>query len=340
MNPTNFYRHRKKCVFYRDLQMNKTEVMSILKRHKRDEKTDCEKITFVELMGFLTDMYKRTKLLYTKVNEENSKNPVERIRELNVSESTLQNYLMEWGMFQKWLRRHDRSYSVESANSYITSLNKKPSTIRKKHTVLQLLLQHIIDKNVSLNKFRMRISFAPKKALSEKEVMEYLEEQKAISTEDYLIQLLLCTYGLRINTAARLRVRDLEFLYVNNEQEKLIHLPDSKVKNRRVEPISPELEGLLRKYIRGDPDPHSYVFYREGSNKSPKSRAQDLCMRINKRIRNSKVLKKIDNYQYSSHMFRKTLAYNAYHREEKLLRERVRASIGQSQGSSAIVHYI
>jgi integrase len=340
MDSSNMKRHLNSCFYKNEVQIKKYELQLLKGKRPRDESDIKQEVTFVELKHFLTESYTKAMMLYKKILDGNSKDPVQKIKEMNVSPPTLDNYLLKWRLYTKWLRRNNRTVSAESANSYISSLNCRASTQRKKHNTLQLLLQHLIDRNVRLNKFRMRISFTPKKALSDKELAAYLQEQREIDTEDYLIQRLLATYGLRINTAALLKIKDLEFLNVDGDEDHLIHLPDSKVKNRRLEKITPELEALLKKFIKGDTKPENYVFYMEGRNKARKIRAQDLCMRINKRIKESKVLKKSDNYKYTSHMFRKTKAYNMYQKGNELLKEQIRSSIGQSQGSTAVEFYI
>ena len=87
-------------------------------------------------------------------------------------------------------------------------------------------------------------------------------------------------------------------------------------------------------------DEEDYIFYQGGANKGWRRRSQDIGNRINKRIRESKVLRKRANYKYSSHMFRKTKAYNMFHKGVEELKDKVRASIGQSQGSTALNSYI
>ena len=340
LDPTNMKRHLKTCVFKNEVELRKHELRLLKKKLPRDETSIKEEVTFVELKHYLTESYNKAMLLYKKILDENNKDPVQKIKEMNVSAPTLENYLLEWNLYTKWLRRNNRTVSADSANTYISSLKCRASTQRKKHNTLQLLLQHLIDRNVRLNKFRMRISYAPKKPLSDKELNDYLEEQRLINTEDYIIQLLMSTYGLRINTAALLKIKDLEFLHAASDEERMIHLPDSKVKNRRLEKITLQLETLLTNFIKGDTNQDNYVFYRQGKHKQRKFRAQDLCMRINRKIRDSKVLKKIDNYKYTSHMFRKTKAYNMYKHANERLKEQIRSSIGQSQGSMALEHYI
>jgi integrase len=185
----------------------------------------------------------------------------------------------------------------------------------------------------------MRISYIPKYALTNQEISKYLKEQKIEDTEDYLIQRLMLTYGLRVNTIALLKVKHLEFIDRGQDEEPTIYLPDSKTKKHRVEPIEEELVKLLEEWVK-DKDGEDFVFYEEGSDKNERRRAQDICIRINKRIKKSKVIKKKGSYKYTSHMFRKTRAYNMFQSRMKELKEEVRASIGQSSGSMAIEHYI
>ncbi len=170
--------------------------------------------------------------------------------------------------------------------------------------------------------------------------MEYLDEQNKINFEDYLQQKLMATYGLRVNTIGLLKISDLEFIEAGARDERMIHLPDSKTKKRRVEKISKELEQLLLKQIGTSRRKDKYVFYLDGSKKGDRRRAQDIGLKINQRIKDSKVLKKKGEYQYTSHMFRKTKAFNLFHENLEKLKETVRTSIGQSKGSAAIEHYI
>ena len=111
------------------------------------------------------------------------------------------------------------------------------------------------------------------------------------------------------------------------------------MKLHRVEPIDAELEELMTDFIEKLED-EDYVFYQEGRKKPWRRRTQDLCARINKRIRESEAIKKRPNYKYSSHMFRKTRAFNLFHKGVAELKEKARAAIGQSQNSTAIDSYL
>jgi integrase len=340
MARSNYQRHLGACIYYNDLKIKKSDI-EFLKKQRPREKSDMEQLASMELINFLTEYYNKSKLLYNRVVVENSRDPLEKIKEMNVSSPTMKNYVTEWKQYTKYLKKNNKAISVDSANSYIGSLDDKcASTNKNKHSMLQVLLKHLVDPNIKLNKFSRRVSYKPKRALNEEELMAYLEEQKNINSEDYLIQLLMATYGLRVNTIALLTISDLEFLEARPNEEQMIHLPDSKTKNRRVETIGDKLKQLLYKQIGQTRQKNKYVFYHDGRSLDFRRRAQDIGTNINKRIKDSKVLNKRGDYQYTSHMFRKTLAYNMFNKQLKKLKDKVRASIGQSKGSHAIEHYI
>ena len=69
-------------------------------------------------------------------------------------------------------------------------------------------------------------------------------------------------------------------------------------------------------------------------------RARDLSEKINKHLRDSKVIEHDENYKYSSHCFRRSVAFNLYNKENAELKEKVRKAIGQSQNSTAVEFYI
>ena len=328
------------CVYKNQVGLKKSEINLLREKRPREEHKETNDLTLLELRTFLTDSYNKAMGLYQRLIVEDARDPVEKIKEMSVSSSTKQNYLIQWGLFTKWLSANKKTISIDSANTYIASVKGRSSTQRSKHNMLQTLLQHLIDRNIKLNRFNMRISYRPKRALSDAELNKYLNEQKEINSEDYLIQLLLITYGLRINTIALMKIEDLEFLDAEEEEEHLIHLPDSKTKNRRMEPVSKILEDLIREHIGKGYEKKNLIFYKEVKKDDLRRRSQDLGTRINNRIKYSQALKKKGNYQYTSHMFRKTKAFNMFQKGVSELKDKVRSSIGQSQGSNAIEHYI
>lgn len=199
MSRTNYRRHLSTCVFKNVIDLRKSDVELLKKKQHRVDPH--EETALMELKHYLTECYTKTSLLYKRIVQEAGRDPIEKIKEMRVSDQTRQNYLVEWKLFNKWLKENKKTMSVESANTYISSLKDcRASTQRKKQYMLQTLLQHVVDRSIKLDRFRMRISYIPKFALSNEELSKYLEEQKEIDQEDYLIQRLLSTYGLKINT--------------------------------------------------------------------------------------------------------------------------------------------
>ena len=337
---SNMSRHHKSCFYKNEIEMTKSDfnyMKRIMKFDIKQEKSN--EICLMDLKQFLVDLFKKVSILHNRIVVDEGKDPLDKIEQLNLSERTKQMYKREWKLFDSWLTEMNKKITLENANEYISSLKCKDSTQRRKHMTLQIILKEVFDSNMNLNKYRKRVETKPKKPFTNDELTNYLLEQKSLDPEDYLIQRLLATFGLRINSIASLKVSNLEFLNSKNKSERLIHFPDSKVKRRRVENVDSELEKLLRDFIRGK-KAEDYVFYSKGSRLSESRRARDLSERINNRLRKSKMIEKSSNYLISSHCFRKTKAYSLFNEKLNLLKEETRAAIGQSQGSTAIESYI
>lgn len=347
MKKQNFKRHQKTCILKVEIGLSKSEIEKLKGENKQEEEKDNVKIEIdnVEMRTFLEDIYKKSVSLHKKIIIESKRNPFEKIDRMNVGESTKKNYLREWKLYTRWLKLRKQPIGKDSAESYLSTLKCRASTKRQKYLSLQLLLQHIVDPSIKLEKIRWRISFIPKYALTTKELHDYLKEQKKLDSEDYLVQKLMAIYGLRVNTCASLKLKHLEFRYREpDDLDKRIHLPDSKVKTVRVEPIDSALMKLLddhiKKTIKDTDNEEEYIFLRDDVDLREDKRAYMLALRINRRIRKSKALKKFHGYKYSSHMFRKTKAYNMYQSGVSALKEIVRKSIGQASGSNAVEPYI
>lgn len=343
MAPNNLSKHIRNCFYKKEFNRPKRDIMLLLGNpvpEQRSEATKQLELSFMHLKQFLEESYHKTANVYKKIVVQDQRLPEEKIMEMQVTEYTKKNYLVEWRRFNKWLKKENKEISTDNANTYLANIVCKASTRRTKHLVLQNLLKYLVDPYIVLNKVKMRISYTPKYAMSQRDISRYLTEQKDIDGEDYLIQRLMIIYGLRINTVASIRIKHLEFLKGGN----VIHLPDSKVKRRRVEEIDNELVGLFRDHIEDkdidEDDEEHFIFSVPHGGNDEKKRAHELCVRINKRINESRVLVKNPNYKYSTHMFRKTKAFNIYNQGVNRLKEQAREAIGQSSGSYAIEHYI
>ena len=160
----NHKRHLKTCVFKNIVGLSKSELEVLKKKRPREDKN--QEISFLELKMYLTDCYQKSIALYRKIIQENGRDPIERINEMRVSDQTKRNYIQEWRLYNKWLKSNGKTVSAETANTYISSLKCRPSTQRNKHHVLQNTLQHLVDRNIKLDRFNMRISYIPKFPLS------------------------------------------------------------------------------------------------------------------------------------------------------------------------------
>lgn len=340
----NIKKHLGRCTYKNEIGLTKTELRQLKTDKENSNINNKIKFTYSELRDFLTESYNRTMDIYAKVMKmEDPRDPLDLIKEMQISEGTKKNYITEWNRYSSWMEENNKLPEKDSADTYLASLkNIRASTLRQKQGILQTILQIIVNKSIKLNKIKQRISYVPKYALNNEEIDSYLEEQIIKSKEDYLIQRFMITYGLRINSIALLKIKHLEFLKKKSEN---IIIPDSKVKRFRTEKIDKVLVNLFIQYLNDKQvsfdDEEEYVFYRSAISLTERDRAHHLCVRINNRIKNSKVLnKKSKNYKYTSHMFRKTKAFNMFNTEVEQLKERVRASIGQSQGSTALESYI
>jgi len=344
MDRRNFKKHDdSQCFWKHTLGMKKSEFELLKKQRHRStsETNNTQDIMLMELKHFLTNFYKKAKVLYQRCIVKDNRDPIDKIREMNVSENTKENYIREWNLYNTWLSQTNNSLSEESANTYISELECRESTQKRKHQTLQCILQYLIDPGIRLNKFTKRISMTPKKPLTNEELNDYLKEQKSLDEEDYLIQLLLAKFGLRINTIGLLRKKHLDFLYSKNGKEKLITLPDNKTKVDRVEQIDIEDIKLIKNFIKDkNLNDEDFIFYRSGTAYNDRRRARFISCKINERIKNSKVLIKNPNYKYTSHIFRKTLAYNFYHKGMNELKQKARKMIGHANDSYAINYYI
>jgi len=179
MSRKNYARHQKTCVFRVEIGLKKSDVEKLKGQNVGDE-TDNSKIEIdnIELKQFLEEIYKKTIRLHKKILIEDDKNPIDKINNMMLGENTKLNYLREWKLYDKWLKKQKKPIGKVSAETYLASLKCRASTKRQKFNTLQLLLQHIVDPTIKLQKVRWRISFKPKYALSSKELNDYLNEQK------------------------------------------------------------------------------------------------------------------------------------------------------------------
>jgi integrase len=341
MMSKNFRRHQTKCLYKNEVGVKKSDMVYLKENRPKEvesEETKKLQLAFMELKHYLLDSYQKTNNIYTRIITNDQRDAVDRLREMHVSDITKYNYVCEWKLYKNYIDKKKLPPGRDSANTYLSTLKCRASTLRRKQCMMQNMLRFLIDPSVKLNRVSTRINFVPKYPLSDKEINDYLKEQKALNYEDYLVQRLLITYGLRINSVSSLKKKHLIFL--DDSMGKKIFIPDSKVKKERIEDIDDDLANELRKIVRGDSDEEQHIFLRYLDSSPERKRAQHLCSIINKCIKDSKIIKKNPNFQYSSHMFRKTKAYNIFQNGVNELKAQARRALGQTENSQAIESYI
>lgn len=329
MAHSNYSKHINRCYIKKHFGVPKSEILSLIQG-----KNNCDDellLRMSKLKKFTEKYFHEARELVAELKEVD---PETKLNEMSVGPSTLAAYKSEWKMYSAWCKREKSDPLIaSSANSYVASLHKRTTTLKKKRSILQVILQFLTDSPVVLRKIRRRISIVPKYSLSPSEVTEYLNEQAKINEETYLIQLLLITYGCRIHSVACLTMGDLDFF------RKKIFFPDSKTGTREVtmtDKVFQQLKIFTRKFNRSSENP--FLFSSKSSDRM--KRSQEICKKVNLLIKQSSVLKFNKNYKFSSHMFRKTVAFTLYQRLVVEAKKEVRKSIGQAEESSAVEYYI
>lgn len=349
----NYKKHESTCFIKKTFGISKSVILSCIEQSKKklpyqnlileENKRLKTQASLIELLcekayKYLKEISIESAALILEKEGVSVQDPASRIQEMILSEGTKTEYMMEWRLYSKFCEdKRINAFSNLSANKYLQSLKVNVSTIHKKRGNLQSILTNLVGRSIKLVRIGKKSQYKLKYALTSAEIESYLEEQKEIDTGDFLIQTLLLQYGCRINTAGLIKVSHLQFL---NGINKNIILPDSKT-GPRIEQITPKLENLLNSHLEENPfEEDDYLFSANGDYKTERKRCHAICVRINKRIKNSKVLKKNKNYQFSSHMFRKTKAFMAFQAAVMLAKQKARDSIGQARNSSSINHYI
>jgi len=347
MFPSNFKRHQEACFVKNHFGVPYEDILDLIRGSQPSvayEETEKLKKSLTDFEFRSRRLSEFAKLVHQEVSSvlEELKSlaldsPLDKIAEMVVSDGTRREYTSDWKAYQRFCVASDlNSFAVSSANKYISQLKNKLSTILKKRSSLQAILSYFLNSTIRLRPIRKKPQYKQKYPLSEAEIKKYLLEQRKVNKQDYLIQKLLLEFGCRVNTAGYLRVHHLQFL---DGVSNLIILPDSKT-GSRTETISTELKEELRKHLKENKIKKDTDFVFSGRGESERQRTASICMRINKRIKDSKVLVKSKNFVFSSHMFRKTRAFNVFSEALKKAKEEARRAIGHEPGSSSISHYI
>ena len=334
MKTQNFKKHLNACHFKKEFNLPKSDILKAISGYKPIEIQPSPDVGSQKYLEFIKEIFTKSSELVT--NQSDLTIP-ELIDQMQLSPETKNEYKGEWGLYLKWCtEKNERPLNIVSANTYLAGSKLEISTIKNKRIRLQSIFKHVVGQSACLAKIRRRVKKIPKYPLSPQEIIAYLKEQKKINYEDYVVQLIMCTYACRINACSGLKLKHLEFL----ENGDLMFLPDSKTGTMEVK-VNQEIRDILTMYVdKYDiTDPEEFLFH-VGKSENLRRRSSYLCSRINKRIQASKVLKKSQNFKYSSHMFRKSKAFTLYREYMEKGKSAARALLGHKENSSSINYYI
>lgn len=342
MKQTNFSKHDKVCFIKREFNMSKKQILEAIggkpvaqsnqDLENMNIKLTSENEKYIDLIKKFTQEANQV-LISHSVDFD----PLSKIGEMSLNEETTKEYKSEWKIFSAWaFKNHLNPILPTSANSYISSLKHQVSTIKTKRNRIQSIMRHLTGQNIMLSRIRRRVKIIPKYKMSPKEIEKYLEEQKTINHEDFLIQLLMAMHGCRVHSVSGIQLKHLDFLEEGNK----MYLPDTKTGTRELE-VGKQLRQLLGNLVNEKKltNIDSFVF-EAGPSFNLRRRANILCTRINRRINESHVLRKSNNFKFSSHMFRHSKAFTIFREYLEKGKEAARSAIGHQPGTSSINYYL
>ncbi len=347
MKRQNYAKHSRVCIYKNDLKATKEHILTLITNNpdkKEENKRLQQKINTLEQINLeLTEklkiIMKITTESFNKYNDNtNDKNPNKIVDEMIIKHTTKNNYKTEWNLFIKWKNENNKILNTDSVNTYLSQVQCKPSTLIKKREILQKIMKEVIGDHIQLNKIRLRYRHKRKYEMTEKEIDQYLNEQREISYEYYVVQFLMIKYALRIGTVAAIKLKDIQFA---NDKD-IIHFKDVKSDNINSISIDTETKQILSDFIKDHviTRKNDYIFCKEKKNSPIEARAHRMAVTVNRLIKNSEVFDKNDNYQYTSHMFRRTRVNLELKEEKERIKTKGRKILGHRSGSAAINSYI
>lgn len=243
------------------------------------------------------------------------------------------SYLFEWNSYHSWCRKNEKhELLVDVANSYIKSLNAT-ATRTKKRSIIQCLLRMFTSKDIRLRNVAVRIKTKKKYAMKDDELLSYLDEQKQIDFQDYVLQQFLVYFCARINSAIHLKWEHFS--------EGFVCVPDTKTGDKVVSSDS-NFNDIITEYSeKYKLNKKGYVFYPDCS---VDARVCTITRNINSRIRLSPVMNRLKEENptcmFSSHIFRKSEAYKLYNDGKEELLKKVRIRLRHVKNSRSTNVYI
>jgi hypothetical protein len=154
MFETNKRRHAEKCVWKNEVKIKKSEFEKMrnegLFQDVCEQKKLKDDLQNENLKNFILENYEQFTNLYKSIMDfPEVSDPESIIKNILVCDSTKEQYLLEWRLFKNYMNENRKPLSLDSANSYIGSLECKPSTIKKKIAVIQTILRTLINPTIS-----------------------------------------------------------------------------------------------------------------------------------------------------------------------------------------------
>ena len=294
--PQNIKYHEKVCELktkkLRENVVKNSIVSEITKSQTEQDLTEQLLLARKRHLAYVEEMSQILGLKGTTI-EEDQETILRKIREFHVEPQTKSAYEGEWGMFIKFLNKDPKNpirISKESANTYLASLKVEGTTLQRKIGTIERIMRECCDMpNIRLNKCR---NVAPKRLkypFPDAELNKYLDEQLELDMQDYIVQMLMAKYGLRVNSTAHLTVKDIDF----KKQE--ITFTDTKRKKGkyRTEVAEEDTLDLLKIFIKERGlKKKSFVFYPEETQRRPKFMGEV----VNTRFRDSEVIIKDEKF--------------------------------------------
>jgi len=174
MAHSNYSKHSLRCYVKKHFGIPSSEILDLIQGKSNCDHTE-EDLKMSKLKKFTEKFLHEARKLVAELKQID---PEAKLNEMSVGPSTLVSYKSEWKQYSDWCKQTKcDSLLATSANSYIASLSKRTTTLKKKRCILQVILQFLTDSPVVLRKIRRRISIVPKYSMSPSEVAEYLKSR-------------------------------------------------------------------------------------------------------------------------------------------------------------------
>jgi integrase len=257
-------------------------------------------------------------------------------------------YKSSWKEYMEWGDQNDQNVLLPvTAGKYLDHLvqKSKSKTVLKKRSQIQAVLRQVTGRGFILKKIDRSLlkSKKERKYMTEIEIQDLFIKKTIETKEEYRVALYLEVFtGLRINSIANLKRKDLIFLHLSSSY---IKYDESKTNTSQSQLlVDSSTINLLRAYVRDrsdDIDRRDGFLFPAGKSDNHDIRANYLQKALNKELRrlfNLNLLKDI----YTTHDLRRTHAFIKKHEidEEEKGVERAQKALRHSNKHVTKTHYL